>query len=434
VAALQSDPVTAFPDLVSQITAGVEDEGLKLKIIYDWIADYVHYDWDAYTSGERAVTAPYEVLPVRRTVCAGYARLLEEASKLAGVPVRYTTGGAKGYSYDPDAELPGHAWNFTQINGRFYLLDATWDSANRYEDGVYVDGDESWEFFLVPPDRFIHTHLPDSAYHQLLDSPISEAEFRADTDYIRGNSTYPYERFFDAGIGFAAAPASPIVTNEPMYELLIECDGRVALSGDADLAAFVDPSGDRWSVTTSFARGGEHQATLWTYDDAGGTSGGYPIARIGYFYTGSEAGPPLAHAWGKAYELGTDLTAPEATGFTVGTTSSVAVGGSGSYDIMYMRTYDAAGTSLQKIDLTPDSLQNAWCAELVPSAGAVNARIWGSTVGEVTVWALYDLPIVDAQPSAASRGVYITPSTFEREQRVWPEVPDDPRRRPTMPR
>ncbi len=55
-----------------------------------------------------------------KAICAGYALILNEALKYVGLKSLYVKGCELGKS--------GHAWNQVQIDGKWYNVDATWDS------------------------------------------------------------------------------------------------------------------------------------------------------------------------------------------------------------------------------------------------------------------------------------------------------------------
>lgn len=73
-----------------------------------------------------------------KAICAGYALILQESLKYIGIKSQYVIG------YIPGDD--GHAWNQVQIDGKWYNVDATWDSSTfqynrRYENMLLNDED-----------------------------------------------------------------------------------------------------------------------------------------------------------------------------------------------------------------------------------------------------------------------------------------------------
>ena len=73
-----------------------------------------------------------------KCVCAGYAEILRNALACVGIDSKKVLGfksfGARG----------GHAWNQVKINGKWYNVDATWDSANKTDLNFCLKNDEDF--------------------------------------------------------------------------------------------------------------------------------------------------------------------------------------------------------------------------------------------------------------------------------------------------
>jgi transglutaminase/protease-like cytokinesis protein 3 len=98
---------------------------------------------------------------------------MEALGRAAGVEVAYIVGDARHSSASVEGD--SHAWNAVRINGRWYLLDATWDAGT-------VAGDTftkrySTDYLLAPPDVFGRDHYPEDPRWQLRVTPISRGEF-----------------------------------------------------------------------------------------------------------------------------------------------------------------------------------------------------------------------------------------------------------------
>ena len=149
-------PAKIAPALMEQaraITAGLTDDYAKLQAIHDWVAHNIAYDYD-YAATGKVYYLPADVLTHRRTVCEGYARLVDVLCDAVGIPCRIIYGYAAGASassslsniwaaysqYLKDKNLAvlqskvkaDHAWNEAYIDGRWVILDTTWNSSNSY--------------------------------------------------------------------------------------------------------------------------------------------------------------------------------------------------------------------------------------------------------------------------------------------------------------
>ncbi len=109
----------------------------------------------------------------RTGVCAGYAQLVAAMGKVLGLEVLYVTGDARTGGQHETGE--GHAWNAARIDGRYVLLDATWDSGS-VEGTTFTKGYRT-DYYLTPGEVFTVDHFPSDSRWQLRASPISRGDF-----------------------------------------------------------------------------------------------------------------------------------------------------------------------------------------------------------------------------------------------------------------
>jgi len=192
VAALPASAETS-PEAVGRYLAAAERDPWRLaRAVHDYVADRVAYDVDAYRAG---VYPPQDALTTfrsRRSVCAGYAALFEAIGRAAGLTVETVAGRARGLVSTGMGE--GHAWSAVQLDGRWHLLDTTWDAG--YVDAGGFHKQYGTRYFLAPPEVFVTKHFPDDARWQLLPVPRSEGE------YMRAPALDP--RFFAHGLGLVS--------------------------------------------------------------------------------------------------------------------------------------------------------------------------------------------------------------------------------------
>ncbi|MBQ3671385.1 MAG: hypothetical protein II921_07915 [Treponema sp.] len=171
-----SQPKENLPQLVKSLVNGVSGESAKVKVLHDWICDNIAYDTDMYFSG-RVSDQDYEsVLKKKKGVCAGYTNLMSAMCYYAGVEAFGVMGYSKGFGYAGKlGKQTDHAWNVVKIGSSWKLVDVTWDAG-------YVDW-KTWikhysdEWFFLPPEQFIYSHLPEKEEYQYLKNPISAEQF-----------------------------------------------------------------------------------------------------------------------------------------------------------------------------------------------------------------------------------------------------------------
>jgi len=159
--------VTAISDLSEEITSGISGDYEKMQAIHDWVAEEIYYDKD-FLNGKtkRTNINSIAVLNNKYAVCSGYANLTNDLLSAAGIPSRQVIGYALGVTSDggwADIDLqeiePNHVWNEVYIDGRWIILDATWDSSNDYEGEKFTEGEGvSQLYFDVSMPFFSNTH------------------------------------------------------------------------------------------------------------------------------------------------------------------------------------------------------------------------------------------------------------------------------------
>ena len=124
-------------NLALSITAGKTNDYERIRSIHDWVAENIWYDANS------AIIGSAGILTDKRTVCHGYSNLTAALLRAVGIPAKVIAGFALGVSgspadfYDVSGTEGNHAWNEAFADGRWIILDTTWDSNNKYENGVY---------------------------------------------------------------------------------------------------------------------------------------------------------------------------------------------------------------------------------------------------------------------------------------------------------
>lgn len=175
VTSMPAEAEVSIQSVGTYIASREPDPVLRVKALHDWVADRIRYDTPNYVAHTipQADGDAQAVFRSRIGVCAGYAKLLAALGKVTGDEILYIVGDAR--SYESPMEGEGHAWNAVKLHGSWYLIDATWDAGS--SDQVAFKKKYSTSYLFTPPDQFAISHFPDVAKWQLLERPLSRAEF-----------------------------------------------------------------------------------------------------------------------------------------------------------------------------------------------------------------------------------------------------------------
>ena len=175
VLAMPADKETSISSVATYLAQAERDPFLRVKALHDWTVSRLHYDHDSVT-GVRKPQDAESVFTNRMGVCEGYARLMVELGKFAGVPVAFVVGEVR----EPDGALApvGHAWNAVQVNGTWYFMDATWDDPSKPgADASDPSSNYQSLYLFTPPSVAIIDHLPEDPQWQLLQQTLDRGAF-----------------------------------------------------------------------------------------------------------------------------------------------------------------------------------------------------------------------------------------------------------------
>ncbi len=118
------------PSLCNTLIAGKSSDKEKFDAIFYWVVTHLRYDYrQAYSNGgtNRAIKT---ILKHRYAVCLGYAELMDTLCRTAGLKSEVIYGYSKDDLFDVKDSLyfDDHAWNAVNLDGLWYLYDATWSS------------------------------------------------------------------------------------------------------------------------------------------------------------------------------------------------------------------------------------------------------------------------------------------------------------------
>ncbi|MDR1117481.1 MAG: S-layer homology domain-containing protein [Oscillospiraceae bacterium] len=180
-ASIQSDSLEIYR-LAAEITKGKTGDYSKARAVHDWVAGNISYNYDELDTGVRSTQTSLGVLHNKYASCEGYSNLNAALLRAAGIPAKVVSGYGLGIYAEDDwtsDTLTGsrinHIWNEAFIDGRWAIIDATWDSGGIYEKGRFASGGGmTYRKYFDPTLEFF------SADHKLVS--YSEASIPAATE------------------------------------------------------------------------------------------------------------------------------------------------------------------------------------------------------------------------------------------------------------
>ena len=134
--------------IAQQLTATCDNDYDKAVALHDWICSYLYYDEDGLNSDTTIPFYATEVVANRKAVCLGFATLYAALCRSLNIPCYVVSGYALGIGDDTEwngentyTDFQNHAWNEVYVDGRWVIVDTTWDCQNKFENGQNVDGD-----------------------------------------------------------------------------------------------------------------------------------------------------------------------------------------------------------------------------------------------------------------------------------------------------
>lgn len=155
--------------LAKSITKGKLFAYLKVLAIHDWVAQNIYYDFDALKTGRYVELDPSAlgVLSSRKSVCQGYSNLSIALLRALGIPAYpllcFALGVSSTGTWSNKNNMESnanHQITLAYVNNRWLIMDETWDSNNRYENGKYIkdNSDVSRKYFDSTINFISNTH------------------------------------------------------------------------------------------------------------------------------------------------------------------------------------------------------------------------------------------------------------------------------------
>jgi hypothetical protein len=174
---------------LAALTVGTADPFLKVKIIHDWICDNISYDTDSCFNRAGRPQDYGAVLRNRTALCTGYSVLFFQLCSLAGMGALVINGYSKGFGYRGFVGVStDHAWNAVKINGKWRLVDVTWD-AGHVDYKTFIKAYST--AYLFPDSRsFLYSHLPAVSRFQFY-APMKYRRMKKKSSYLVPKTAKP---------------------------------------------------------------------------------------------------------------------------------------------------------------------------------------------------------------------------------------------------
>lgn len=185
-----------LPQLAHKLTSNLSTDIERFRAIYKWVCLNIANDYTLYFKNNRkrkkfkndslkleAWNNRFKkeifrkLLKRKKTICTGYAYIVQELSKLANLDCKIIHGFGRTSTIPIETlDLPNHSWNAVKLNNKWYLCDPTWasgipnPSTNAFS-FEYNDG-----YFLTHPKLFAVNHFPlEKKWSLIKDAPSFDA-------------------------------------------------------------------------------------------------------------------------------------------------------------------------------------------------------------------------------------------------------------------
>lgn len=127
-----------------------------IKMVHDYLVDNIEYDTSI---SKPHIYTIYGALINKVCVCEGYARAFKYIMDGLNIPCVMVMGEAT----NSQGQRENHAWNYVQINGKWYAIDVTWDDPVVYGGGR-VTNESRYKYFLKGSNSFNQDHVPSGQF------------------------------------------------------------------------------------------------------------------------------------------------------------------------------------------------------------------------------------------------------------------------------
>lgn len=170
-----NDAINQIENIKNELVNECQNKNVieQIRLVHDYLVDNTEYD---SLAGENIYNV-YGTLINQRSVCEGYARSFKYIMDELNIPCIIACGIGKNNA----GEAENHAWNYVQIEGKWYAIDVTWDDPLIKSDGILsnskrdeIKNESKYDYFLKGSNKFFEDHFEDG-------NIVGEANFKYPT-------------------------------------------------------------------------------------------------------------------------------------------------------------------------------------------------------------------------------------------------------------
>lgn len=128
----------------------------KIKTIHDYLIDTIEYENDLTQNNVYDI---YGALVAKRCVCEGYAKAFQYLMNEIGIENTIVIG----IGTNSRNETESHAWNYVELDGKWYAVDVTWDDPIITGLGKLTNKSR-YEYFLKGSETMSENHVPSGKF------------------------------------------------------------------------------------------------------------------------------------------------------------------------------------------------------------------------------------------------------------------------------
>ena len=129
-----------------------------IRMVHNYLVDNISYD---STISHENIYNIYGALVNEEAVCEGYARSFKYLMDGLGIPCVLVIGTGT----NSEGQTEDHAWNYVEVDGKWYAVDTTWDDPIIKGNGT-IPSNVKYKYFLKGEQEFNKDHTPSGYFTQ----------------------------------------------------------------------------------------------------------------------------------------------------------------------------------------------------------------------------------------------------------------------------
>ncbi len=174
---------TDVKELSKEIASDFKSDSNKIRAFYIYVVKNIKYDitlsnrvWHPKSIEDMDRITLLEVnncIKNKKGICWDYSALFQKLCFYQGIEVEHIGGTKRTIEIMSENRTVNHGWNSLTINGKRKFIDCTFVPPDEYIKSEYD------KYYLVAPEEFIYTCLPDDPSKQYLKSTVSYEQFKS---------------------------------------------------------------------------------------------------------------------------------------------------------------------------------------------------------------------------------------------------------------